>query len=285
VASLGGVLTVMGSTFTDNQADNGGVFAMQDAGTALIVKDSTFIGNSARAPGNRALGGGVVLVRRQSSAIFTNCNFEFNSAGSNGGVADVIDNRSKLKFVDCQLNNNSAAISGGAIHARVPTRFDFGGTVDIIGNCEFKNNRARYGGAIDARAAYVVTIQGPAVGRIVADGNKANFVNGDVGGFARTSQNAQLIIDRVEITNSLARGPGGAIHLASKAPFSMTNSIMDSNIAGGSGQKGKHIYGSNVATFGGNNVCGASSTNVFTNPTATVNSGIFGLNLTATCVA
>jgi hypothetical protein len=284
VASLGGVLTVMGSTFTDNQADNGGVFAVTDAGTALIVKDSIFESNSALQTGNSALGGGVVLVRRAASATFTNCNFDGNDSGANGGVADVNDNLSKIKFVDCQLHNNTALMRGGAIHAKVSTRTDFGGTVDILGYCEFQNNRARYGGAIDARAAYVVTIQGPAGGYVLADGNQANFFNNDIGGFARTSNNAKLIIDRAEIVNSLARGPGGAIYLNSRMPFNMTNSIMDSNVAGGSGQRGKHIYGTDLATFG-NNVCGLASTNVFTNPAATVNSGIFGTNIASTCAA
>lgn len=272
VAAFGGVLTIMGSTFTGNQAESGGVFSVQDS-AALIVKDSNFEYNKAlfySGTITSGFGGGVVHMRRAATAQFTNCNFQGNQAASNGGVADVNDANTKIKFVDCILNANSAAIRGGAIHTRGPVPAPptpVGGTVDIIGNCQITNNRARFGGAIDVRAAYVVTLTGASFGSMQVQGNLANSTQGDLGGFARVVDQGQLIIQNANIKDSVSKGAGGAIHLDSVTPFFMTNSIMEKNKANGNTvnrQKGDHIYGSAGTTFG-NNVCGE---NIFITPSA-----------------
>lgn len=163
-------------TFTTNIAQYGGAiyrgsavdctfifnFAWQQGGAIyyMAVENCTFKSNSAKKQGGAICGGSALNcnftgnhVENAGGAMYEssalNCIFKDNYAGSYGGAMY------KCNATHCSFNNNSAGADGGAV----------GGVFSWARNCNFTENHAYRGGAMDSDLAR----------NCIFDGNYAYF--------------------------------------------------------------------------------------------------------------
>lgn len=110
VASMGGTLNVVNSTFSGDSAPGGGAIA--SAGAMVTVSGSTFVAESA-APGQIAGGYGGAIYADQGQVTISNSTFEQNSATVDGGA--IVADTSQVTVINSTFDNNTANGSGNAI--------------------------------------------------------------------------------------------------------------------------------------------------------------------------
>jgi predicted outer membrane repeat protein len=141
--------------------------------------------------------GGAVSISYHSDILFVNCHFEYNQAATYGGAINSA--YSQLILENCMFKSNQAEGSGGgAVHI---TNSD--GKVLRIENCEFYNNYAYTGGAIQAEFAGGLNVSGS-----VFANNESNS-----GGAVTLGQSSSNDISFVSNTfvNNLANNSSGAV--------------------------------------------------------------------------
>ncbi len=136
VAALGGNLSIRGSRFENNRTSaQGGAIYCGD-GCQLLVRSSSFIGNSAGGRGNsRSEFGGGAITGESSNVVIVDSVFTENVAARAGGALAV--SNSTLEVHDCNFARNSAAdkvASGGALFAI--------GSEMVVSGCLFQENTA-----------------------------------------------------------------------------------------------------------------------------------------------
>nr|MCS5645778.1 fibronectin type III domain-containing protein [Candidatus Neomarinimicrobiota bacterium] len=237
--TIDSTLQFIGLTFIRGRSsDNGGSFNIQaenyyDSGTnksrATLMqpkfKDCIFKDNRADGGNNGSLGGAFHI--SDGAPIFENCVFDSNYSNNGGGAINITGNnqnhRDILWFRDCTFKNNRAddaglsqggggntnwGVRGGAVW------LGFGMDISFI-NCVFENNEAVelnrndgvYGGALSISQQWAHEVD-PMV-RIY----NSRFTNN---------------VTRQEASGG-AQSHGGAIYAG--APFTMVNSLVDSNRA------------------------------------------------------
>lgn len=123
--NLGTNGTVLGTTFTNNQAPNGQGGAILSGAVNLVISDSTFTANTAQ-------DGGGVYATGGPAAQIVNSTFSGNTATNSGGGVN-----GNAAVTNSTFSGNTAVINGGGIA---------GGTV--IANSTFFGNTAAAGGGV-----------------------------------------------------------------------------------------------------------------------------------------
>jgi len=189
IDNLGGILTVINSTFTHNYAEVGGGLSNAaswngERGTAMVI-DCTFSNNS-------AFDGGGISNIEGSTITIIGSTFANNSAGySSGGFY----NEGVATVIGSTFTNNSADYGGG-IFAQI-------GTTTVIGS-SFVNNSAEYGGAID-NGLFQQQIQTVTVIGSIFINNSASF---DGGGIYNYSNSTATVSNSIFAFNSATDGGG-----------------------------------------------------------------------------
>lgn len=201
--------TIINSTFINNRLTGtyGGAVFMLD-GTQFIY-NSTFINNTAGTYGGALLkGAGVVdgcefydniggyeggaIIVHDNNVTISNSVF-YNNTATRGGALFVLV--SGCEIYDCNFTNNFVSDSGGAIWFRSD------GYDNNVDDCNFINNTAKIGGAID--------IQGTSV--IISDSNFTNNSATSTGGAISSRSEGSSIIG-CNFTGNVATASSGAVH-------------------------------------------------------------------------
>ncbi|MBC7821592.1 MAG: hypothetical protein IAG10_32300, partial [Planctomycetaceae bacterium] len=152
VSSLGGNLTLIQSTISNNSSNGYGGGICQYFGT-LHVSRSTISGNSV----GRQHGGGIAIV--SGEAMISQSQIFGNTANKNGG--GIYERDSRLTVQDSTISGNTAGQNGGGVFANL-------GTLNVLGSTISGNSAARNGGAIGidpgAMSIFQSTITGNSAG-------------------------------------------------------------------------------------------------------------------------
>ena len=253
--TVGGSVSVLGSTFTDNMSSRAGGAIEQIDGSFLSSK-TDYIGNSTgSAPGN---GGAFHVTGMASQITFRGGKVEDNLAASEGGglwnqsgstmrVTDVI-------FTNNEANGAEASNGGGAL-------FNNGGTLTVTG-AGFTGNTAE--GASGSGGALLTT------GGDVMVENSTFVMNASsrAGGAVEQIDGSFTSVDNTYTTNRTGNAPGngGAFHVTgmnSTADFTGGSFVQNSaNNEGGAlwNQSGTTMTVNGVS-ISGNFVTGGTRTN------------------------
>lgn len=175
-----GTISILKSSFTTNTATTGGGAITNDAGSILMIKSSTFIRNSAKGNVNSPYGNGGAIFSYGSYGIYNTTLVVYNTT--------FIGNTAK-----------NAGRGGGAIEALSGT--DINHSVSSVTNCQFYNNTASYGGAIQTQfGTFTVT-------NCIFNNNVA-LVNGG----AIFTLHDLTIVNNTTLINNQASGHGSAIY-------------------------------------------------------------------------
>ena len=118
----GGSLTVLGSTFAANAAtsDGGAIYTDDDNAingdgqSKLIVRDSTFVGNTAATSGGR--GGAIYVGESTDSVVITGSTFTGNNASYDGGGILIEGAKTgAIRIENSTITGNNAGDDGGGI--------------------------------------------------------------------------------------------------------------------------------------------------------------------------
>lgn len=244
VMSWSAPVTVTACTFVANAAvGGGGGGSLVEEGASAEFAGCAFVANVNQFSQQ---GGGGVRVISGGSADFDECLFADNSAGRGGGA--LVRGDSFATFFACTFDGNSGTAGGGAVRvdeggeiivtgshfvANVSPDFAFGvgGAVSAdnahavtIDDCDFNDNLAIQGGAIDSRAdstAPTLTITGSSF-----TGN-TGFVYG--GAITIRSPGVNTIDDCTFTDNSAASG--GALRVYQGGSASLSGSTISGNTA------------------------------------------------------
>ncbi len=230
-----GVLTVLGSTFSQNTAfDGGGII-----GSNLQVSDSFFLGNSVTRSGGGICGG---------SGTIENCVFSGNSAvGGYGG--GLFHSTNTLAITGSTFSGNSSK-DGGAVSAvggtliledtvlRENVASHWGGGISVVqaeflvSDCLIEQNSADAGGGIYNRGITTVSDS------LVSENESFD----DGGGVWNSSDGTLVLYDSSLVENRSKYGSGGGI----KNQGDLT--VLDSTFEGNSAPRGA---GGGIFRFGG----------------------------------
>lgn len=253
-----GVLSAENTTFTDNEAANGGaIFNAPNA--TLHLSNSTLQTNNASYAGtvySRGYGGGVTISGR-STATITTTTFTTNTARYGGAIYLASDDGScggygDVTISDSVIHNNQASgvyySGGGAIYGdgtNCGRAVNSSAAVQIL-NTQFTDNHAGYGGAINIR--YPISVQ-----NATFDGNHAN-IGGAINLYANWDGSGSIAIQGSTFTDNQATfnsansyddtGHGGAIHAEGG-----TLDIAESEFVGNSAEYGGAISISGSTTI------------------------------------
>lgn len=234
-----GTLTILNSTFSQNEAFNlGGVIASTGE---LDITNSQFIDNQAYAGGAIHVAGGDSQIAIRDSL------FSANEATSNlsGGGAILIDQAAKLTLTDSHLSANTA-YDGGALLLSA-------GTTVTVTQSTFAENIAGFGGAIVSNGTRLIAHD------VIFDGNRTTV--GDGGAIWMLSGDLDVV--RAAFEHNQAAGRGGAISCFGNF-FSVIESSFGINQAEGPGGA---IY---------NNNCDMNLSNLTFSANASTNPGSGG---------
>jgi predicted outer membrane repeat protein len=89
------------------------------SGTTVLVVNTTFKNNVAKANGKNINGGGAVQVKQYQRVTFRNVTFTNNTANIGGAMTNTYHNsgQSSLEVYDCKFIDNKATEDGGAIYS------------------------------------------------------------------------------------------------------------------------------------------------------------------------
>lgn len=256
-----GNLTVTNTTFSNNTATKGGALS-DNVAKSLTISGSRFLGNRATDPAGP--GGGALYLQGPTLVKITGSLFSQNSsantagaisseagvvtlaiAGSSflGNTADGIGGALSLQagavltMKNSILSGNSAELAGGAIIG------DLSATLNLTGN-KFTENRSGTGGG-------AIFIGGNLINAATANlsGNLFQANVSDAGGGAIFAIEDSILTSKGDkfIGNVARTGAGGAAYLDNAGASTITSSLFQGNVAGGSGG-GLRIEGFYVVT-------------------------------------
>ncbi len=203
---------IIGCTFIGNHGDQGGAIYMPGKDYSGMIKNNTFIGNSAD---------------REGGAVFSpqpirECTFSENKAGIDGGAAYCFGNSEGV--YRCTFDKNYAKGNGGAV--ALAENFS------RVSGCTLTNNRADGNGG----AVYVFKDKDAVVFASKIFGNSA----GSDGGAVYVSEHSVLHLSSDRITGNTANGKGGGIFLG--ALSSKNHNFTDSEITGNKAATAGGVY-------------------------------------------
>ena len=268
-AFVKGLLTLTGSTFTNNTVDSAGAGNASGGGvhteSPATVTGSTFTGNQAKCTGCSFLNGGglsIALPVADQSAItvtdstfegnngwfggglsagygtlnISRCTFRNNHAGYGAGLEAYILNGDHLLF-----QNNSAVNKGGGVSARGAA----------VTNSRFISNSAGGGGGISAANGNLT------VTNVLLAQNSAS----SLGGAALLIENLPATVFYATIAQP-SRGNGSGIKVSAGATLTLKNSILADcatglEVSGGNATQDYNLFfnnGSNSAVTNGGTI-------------------------------
>lgn len=156
------------------------------------VVNCSFINNGAIGRNLNNSHGGAGCVR--AGIIYQNCRFINNSAGQGGALTY----HASGSIEDCVFINNSAKLYGGALS----TGYIDGDMELIVVNCNFEQNNAPYGGAVQLKGKNIE------IHKSIFNKNIAAINGGAINIIAKT-----VTVDDVEFNKNIANVNGGAIYI------------------------------------------------------------------------
>ena len=156
------------------------------------VVNCSFINNGATGRNLNNSHGGAGCVR--AGIIYQNCKFINNSAGQGGALTY----HASGSIEDCVFINNSAKLYGGALS----TGYIDGDMELIVVNCNFEQNNAPYGGAVQLKGKNIE------IHKSIFNKNIAAINGGAINIIAKT-----VTVDDVEFNKNIANVNGGAIYI------------------------------------------------------------------------
>ena len=156
------------------------------------VVNCSFINNGAIGRNLNNSHGGAGCVR--AGIIYQNCKFINNSAGQGGALTY----HASGSIEDCVFINNSAKLYGGALS----TGYIDGDMELIVVNCNFEQNNAPYGGAVQLKGKNIE------IHKSIFNKNIAAINGGAINIIAKT-----VTVDDVEFNKNIANVNGGAIYI------------------------------------------------------------------------
>jgi len=208
IANVGGSATLTNTTVTDNSADHGG--GIGNGGT-LVLDGSTVSDNEATSDG------GGIANHSAGLADLTNCMVRGNIASSGGGISN--DLNSRVELADTIVIENSVSDDGGGI--------DNSGTL-VLYNSAVSNNESANGrgGGISNSIGGELTLAKSIVG-----GNSADLSGGGI----HNSESTMELTGSTVISNEAVNGLGGGIYSAGQAVVTLNDSAVGDNRASGGG--------------------------------------------------
>ncbi|KZX17711.1 beta strand repeat-containing protein [Methanobrevibacter filiformis] len=249
----GSKVTIIGSNFINNTANNGGAIHNENGTNFFISENTSFINNTASNYGgaiynyfgaNFTVGNGSTFVNNSANT--------YGGAIYNSGINFSVGNNSA--FV-----NNSANTYGGAICN------NYGANFSVGNNGIFVNNSANYGGAIYNRDANFS----------IGSGTFVNNSASSYGGAICNNYGANFSVGNSAFVNNSARRYGGAIYnegvnfsVGSGSAF-VNNSAINDN-GGAIYNTGANFAVRNNVTFVDNSA-GINGGAIYTSANSTVN--------------
>jgi CSLREA domain-containing protein len=213
-----GTLTVTNSTFSDDSADGGVLFAGLGGGIysegTLTVTNSTFSGNNAQGSDHFGNPGGGIY--SSGTATVTDSTFSDNSADEGGAIQAAT-----LTVTNSTLSGNTSIFGGGAIGAQ---------NLTVIGSAFSDNSTQGQGGAI-FNAGILVSNSN-------FSDNSASFINAFGGGAIYSEDDASLVVGGSTFTGNSTQGGGGAIADADFTLSTTNANITNSTFSGNSAPNG-----------------------------------------------
>ncbi len=266
--SNGSSVTIIGCTFTGNQAGYGGG-AISSVGTLYVV-DSIFSGNHSDIGGGGIVNVGSLYIT--GSTFAENSSLNFGAIAANG-TADIsnstiknnqadhtgggISNIGGMTISNSTISNNSAVNTGGAIVNA--------GTMTITMSTISENTAGSYGGFYNE-------------GNLTVD--NSNFIENSADNCGAIYNNGTLTLTQNTISNNIATISGGAIcNDASLAIHNSTVSANSASVGGGVSNNGSLSIDS--STFYGNS---ASEGGTISGTAILTNTIIAGTLLGSDCV-
>jgi hypothetical protein len=211
----GGTLTVNGCILTGNSATGGLAEggAISSAGSGLVtVSGSTLSDNSAPGSGSGSgtgLGGGIWI--EFGTLNLSGCTLSGNSAWKGGGIFTGNSGPSTLNISGCTLTDNSATFLGGAISIGVSWTVTVSGSVvgpATVNNTALAGNSALWGGGIFVGGGGTLTVSGSVIGSptVGVPGNSAS----QGGGIYVDSGATVTVKNHSSITGNTAPAGSGA---------------------------------------------------------------------------
>ncbi len=158
VRSMGGRVSIVDSTFTNNEAQWGGGAMLQSAGDAfpILISRTTFDGNRARANhlSSSGNGGGVYVYYGGTTASpirIQQSTFSANHADRNGGGIMLDSLASAVSIETVTFSNNTATLAGGGLFSESESL--------IIADSLFSSNEAQWAGAARVSSRGAKTIE------------------------------------------------------------------------------------------------------------------------------
>ncbi|KYQ91112.1 pectin lyase-like family protein [Tieghemostelium lacteum] len=151
------------STFTDNQAGNGGAILIRDA--YLQLKETTFNRNSAK-----VRGGSIHAIGDTCNLVFNDCTFNNSVASTGGAIAQ--ESGGSFQFSTTEFLNNEA-IQGGSLYLTLQVEGTFQSTSILFSNAD-------QGGAIYASDVKLTFLSGNQISNNIAQNGGSVFCSASV---------------------------------------------------------------------------------------------------------
>lgn len=212
-----GTVTVTDSTFTDNQAYNGGALAVTNS--KLVVDSSTFTTNAA------AGSGGAIWADHPTDLTVTDSTFDGNISVDQGGAVyldGVIGDGAAPAITGSTFSGNRAANEGGGIFVASTGGSPSGVRTLTVDSSTFDGNAGIVGGAIASDQ-----------GRVAVTGSTFTDNEATDGAGGAIASGGAISVGSSHFTGNAASTYGGAV--AANGPATITGSTFAGNTAGSNG--------------------------------------------------
>ncbi len=237
----GGGLAALGTSapvlrrcvFENNTAQDGGGAIYADAGTALTIEASTFVGQHLNGGMGGSRGGGAIYLNGSATAVINEATFISNQTGSadnsRGGAIRL--GSGSLTLSRCTFDGNNSPWAGAIV-------VEEAGTL-TANDCSFTANVARSDSSAIGNGGVIYMAAGTAVfNRSVFTNNHGNAIRPKGGALYLASGVSAKFINVVMSENTASGGPfgyGGALYLETGASAAFINSTVFGNVVGSSG--------------------------------------------------
>ena len=243
------IVSISGSTFTNNNASGGQGGAIQSYEQNLTVSGSTFGSNGASDGGAILKSAGVLAITESS--------FDQNTSANNGGAIHVASDVSLAVLESNYLRGNRADQLGGAVFALSEV---------FVYQSSFTGNSAREGGALSVTGTLDIR-------KSTLANNSATAFGGAVSLVASAARSPFFSYVTTH-NNTVAAGPGADFEFVASAFRSLD--ISNSTLMGASASSGGssvHITGPLAVQFKDTLIWPRAGTACFTSPDGTLNTG------------
>ena len=194
-----------------------------DINNPILIENTKFISNVAKAIAPNVYGGGAVQVKECNNIFFTNDSF-INNTANNGGALSVYNAAEPVKFIDCVFIGNNATQNGGSIW--------FNKRLYLYNVTISDSYAENFGGGMYNENAELIH-------------NNLTFINNTAlnGGGIYWNRNNINIHDMVFLNNT-ALQYGGAIYISKGG-----NSLSNVNMTGNKAFSGSAIYSTAAFTL------------------------------------